>query len=154
MLILPYEYHESWNRYWRRRKYRQRIKGGSQGKRKKPHVLRLGGDDAPRQRRWRLRRITKLRWKIISPIKLLAKLQDAYVDMMICLAKKLANSSSNGGFLKGKKVTKSPQASLVVSFGEQVDSRLVMEIYKQLAASRQLSTEDVIGEALLEPISE
>lgn len=154
MLILPYEYHENWKRYWRRRNYRQRIKGGSQGKRKKAHVLRLGGDDAPRQRRWRLRRITKLRWKIISPIKFLAKLQDAYVDMMICLAKKLANSSSNGGFLKGKKVTKSPQASLVVSFGEQVDSRLVMEIYKQLAASRQLSTEDVIGEALLEPISE
>lgn len=138
MAILPAgEYFESLRRHWRRRKY-QRISGATHSKRKL-QVLRLGGGaaDAPRRRRlWRIRRIPKLHWKIVSPIKLLAKLSDAYAGMMICLANKMAN----GGFLRGKKPAK-PRHLVWASTGDQVDTRLVEEIYKQLVASRRLSTE-------------
>ncbi|KAJ4709862.1 Transcriptional repressor NrdR like [Melia azedarach] len=140
MEIFPLAYYARLKRYSRRRKY-QRIYGArsTHGKRKL-QVLRLGGGAASPRRFWRIRTISKLRLKIFSPIKLLAKFHQAYVDMMICLANKMANSTSNGGFLRGKKVAKAQQVSLVSS-GEEVDSKLVMEIYKNLAASRQLSTE-------------
>ncbi|KAJ4709863.1 Transcriptional repressor NrdR like [Melia azedarach] len=138
--ILPSSYHESLKRYWRRRKY-QRVYG-----KRKIQVLRLGGGAASHSQRrrlfWRIRRIPRLRLKIISPIKLLRKFHDAYVNMMICLANKIVNSSSNGGLLRGKKVAKARE--IMVSSGEEVvDARLVMEIYKKLTASRQLiSTDD------------
>lgn len=139
MAILPAgEYFESFRRHWRRRKY-QRISGATHSRKKLP-VLWLGGGspDAPRRRRrlWRIRRIPKLHWKIVSPIKLLAKLNDAYAGMMICLANKMAN----GGFLGGKKPAK-PRHLVWASTGDQVDTRLVEEIYKHLVASRRLSNE-------------
>lgn len=138
MAILPAgEYFESFRRHWRRRKY-QRISGATHSRKKLP-VLWLGGGspDAPRRRRlWRIRRIPKLHWKIVSPIKLLAKLNDAYAGMMICLANKMAN----GGFLGGKKPAK-PRHLVWASTGDQVDTRLVAEIYKHLVASRRLSNE-------------
>lgn len=139
MDIVHLAYHERLNRYWRRRKY-QRINGASHGKRKLK-ILRLGGGaaDAPRRHLWRIRRVPKLHWKMISPIKLLAKIRDAYVGMMICLANKMANTDINGGLFKSKKnIAKQREVSILVSSGEQVDSRLVLEIYNRLAASRQL----------------
>lgn len=139
MDIVHLAYYERLNRYWRRRKY-QRINGASHGKRKLK-ILRLGGGaaDAPRHHLWRIRRVPKLYWKMISPIKLLAKIRDAYVSMMICLANKMANTDINGGLFKSKKnIAKQREVSILVSSGEQVDSRLVLEIYNRLAASRQL----------------
>ncbi|KAJ4709864.1 Transcriptional repressor NrdR like [Melia azedarach] len=135
MAILSLAYYESLKRYWRRRKY-QRINGV---KRKKLRILRLGGGGSPR-RIWRIRRRNpKQHLKLISPIKLLEKFHEAYVGMMIAVAKKMANPNSNNG---GKKVAKDRQVSLVSS-GEEVDSKMVVEIYKKLAASRQLRTEEL-----------
>ncbi|GKV47310.1 hypothetical protein SLEP1_g54222 [Rubroshorea leprosula] len=68
----------------------------------------------------------------------LARFHDAYVDMMIRVENNLGKANGSGLF-GGKKIAKG-QHIAVVSGGEEVDSRLVMEIYKRLAASREFRT--------------
>ncbi|CAK7326645.1 unnamed protein product [Dovyalis caffra] len=115
-------------RYWRRKGY-QRLNGANKRKLK---IARLGSG-----RRWKLRIVpAQLHMKIASPIKILAKVHDAYIDMMIRLATNIG-SLNNKGFFRGKKVAKDQHISMVSS-GDEVDSRLVLEIYKRLAASRDL----------------
>ncbi|KAF9623470.1 hypothetical protein IFM89_003054 [Coptis chinensis] len=73
-------------RYWRARRY-QRLDGTITSK-KNMQVARLGGK---RKRSWRIRAIPKLklRFKLVSPIKVLATLRDAYINMMIGLEGKV-----------------------------------------------------------------
>lgn len=62
---------------------------GRKGFRKpKPKVQRLG-----RARSWRLR-MPKIRIRIVSPLKLLARLRDAYVNMMMSFAGKMGTINS------------------------------------------------------------
>ncbi|GMN73866.1 hypothetical protein TIFTF001_053757 [Ficus carica] len=78
--------------------------------------------------------------RLFSPLKALAKFHDTYVNMMVRLAGNVAHKSSGAGAFAGKKVAKSKQM-LVVSSGEElVDSKFVLEIYKGLAASRQMNS--------------
>jgi len=128
MEIISSACYENVKRYWRRNRY-QRLNGASKRKLK---IARLGSG-----RRWKLRAVPKLHMEIASPIKLLAKFHDAYIDMMLRLATNIG-SLNNKGFFRGKKVAKDQHISMVSS-GDEVDSRLLLEIYKKLAASRDMS---------------
>ncbi|XP_050132789.1 uncharacterized protein LOC126608825 [Malus sylvestris] len=133
MEIVSTTYYDNLKRYWRRRRY-QRLNGEIK---KKMRVAKLGGGGAkgsPR-RSWKLK--TKLRLlKFVSPIKLLAKLHNGYVDMMI----RMAGKAGGVGRIAAKKIAKPQDQISVASCGDElVDSRLVWEIYKRLAASRQLA---------------
>ena len=142
MEIVPITYYENLKRYWRRRRY-QRLHGSNQNK-KKMLITRLG-DGGSQRRQWKIRTskpklMISVR-RILSPVKILAKFHDAYVDMMIRFAGNMADKSTGAGAFAGKKVAKTKQISMVSSAGDQelVDSRLVLEIYKRLAASRQMA---------------
>ncbi|KAH7516459.1 hypothetical protein FEM48_Zijuj10G0137400 [Ziziphus jujuba var. spinosa] len=114
----------------------QRLSGSNKIKRKLK-VERLGDNETHSRRRcsWKIRALPKLRvLKLVSPAKLLAKFHDSYVDMMIGLAGNVATSKRVG--FAGKRVVAKDQQISVVSCGEEVDSRLVLEIYKRFAASR------------------
>ncbi|KAE8077249.1 hypothetical protein FH972_015828 [Carpinus fangiana] len=92
MEIVPSAYYESLKRYWRRRRY-QRLTNGGKNNRRKLKIARLGG---------RTRTLTskgmEFNINIVSPIKLLARFHDAYVDMMIRLASKVGNPNNVGLF--------------------------------------------------------
>lgn len=134
MEIVPYAYYESLKRYWRRRRY-QRLNGANYTtNRRKLRIARLGGNcsstTSTGRRLWRVKSSPKLSFDIIlSPIKVLTKFHDAYVDMMIRLAGNVGNPNSVD-LLGGKRVPKGRQIS-VVSCGEEVEGRLVLEIYKR-----------------------
>lgn len=129
MEMVSTSYYENTKRYWRRRRY-QRLSGSNNIKRK-VKVERLGDKETRGLcRSWKIR---KLR---VS--KLVAKFHDYYVDMMIGLAGNVAKSNRVG--IAGKRVVAKDQQVSVVSCGEEVDSRLVLEIYKRLAASRQVAS--------------
>ncbi|KAI3410705.1 uncharacterized protein J3R85_018560 [Psidium guajava] len=138
-MVRPSAYYEALKRYWRRRRY-QKL-SGSPAKRSKLKVMRLGGSGGSR-RQWKVRTAPKLRWKIsvasLSPVKLLAKFHNGYMDMMIGVACSVVKSTSSAGILRGKRVAKESQKISMVSTGEEVDGRFVVEVYKKLAASRQL----------------
>lgn len=136
MEISPISYFENLKRYWRRRRY-QKLSGANIKKRKL-QVTRLGDGKLCRHSKPR-RTMPKLKLRIVSPLHILSKFHDSYVEMTKGLASSVIKSANNGGVLAGKKVAKEKQITLV-SCGEEVDSRLVLEIYKRLAASRSVST--------------
>ncbi|KAL5571316.1 hypothetical protein UlMin_020913 [Ulmus minor] len=117
-------------RYWRRRKY-QRL-DGSKG-RKKAKIIRIGG--AP-TKRWRvmLRTTRRLRIKIgvLSPLKLWAKLKNAYINMMVNLAGTVGYLSTDNVFGAKRIPTSKSTDDKIVYSGEEVERRLVLEIYKAL----------------------
>ncbi|XP_022993314.1 uncharacterized protein LOC111489358 [Cucurbita maxima] len=121
----------SLKRLWRRRRY-QRLGSGTGAARSRS--FRLG-------RLWRIRRrAPKLRLKMVSPFKALARFHDAYVKMMMRVANSVGSMYAIGGYGNGKRIPKpSNQVSLVSCGGEQVDTKLVLEMYNKLAASKNLS---------------
>ncbi|KAF8390085.1 hypothetical protein HHK36_024606 [Tetracentron sinense] len=92
MEILSSPFHGSLKRYWRGRRY-QRLDGAITGK-KSMKIARLG---AKSRRFWKIRAFPKLRLKIVSPIKLLVRLRDGYINMMLGL-------ESNVGYLNNASV--------------------------------------------------
>lgn len=75
-----------------------------------------------------------------SPLKFLTKFHDAYVEMMMRVAKSVGNMYAIGAFGNGKRIPKPQnQVSLVSCGGEHVDAKLVLEIYNKLAASKNLA---------------
>ncbi|KAB1205614.1 hypothetical protein CJ030_MR7G017786 [Morella rubra] len=135
MEIVPSAYYQSLKRYWRRRRYK-RLNGANSNKRKLK-IARLGAGTA--RRLWRMRATPKISRNIIlSPIKLLAKFHDAYVDVMIRLATGNGGRSNDVGLFGEKRVAKGPQIS-TVSSGEEVDGRLVLEIYKRIVSTREIA---------------
>lgn len=129
-------YSDNVKRFWRRRRY-QRL--DPSGKNRKMRTVRLGNDKTPRQRVWKIRAKPKCRWllKMVSPVNLLTKFHDAYIDGMIRLAAKVGCLSRSPGVSRGKRLAKSRQVCLMPN-GEEVDTKLVMEMYKRIAASRDL----------------
>ena len=96
-------------------------------------MVRFGG----KQRRfWRIRQIPKLHLSMVSPLKLLAKLKNAYMSMMLNLAGSVGAMSAGNGF-GGKRIPKARQVLIAYS-NEEFDQRLVLEIYKSMIASREL----------------
>ncbi|KAA8532641.1 hypothetical protein F0562_032543 [Nyssa sinensis] len=127
MDILPSSaYFENIKRYWRRRKYR-RLEDDNK---KKLKMTRLGNK---KRRVWKIRLAPKLRFRVVSPIKVLAKFHDAYIDMMIGLA------GNNVGLFGGKRVPKG-RPPMISSSDEVVDGRMVM----RLVSTRELAALDVL----------
>ncbi|RVW77513.1 uncharacterized protein LOC117930456 [Vitis riparia] len=129
MEILSFQKSFGFGRHWRRGKY-QRLDVANK---RNVKMVRLGG----KQRRfWRIRQIPKLHLKIISPLKLLAKLKNAYVSMMLNLSGSVGALNS-GNVFGGKRVPKARQVPIAYS-NDEFDNRLVLEIYKSMIASREL----------------
>ncbi|XP_023539255.1 uncharacterized protein LOC111799925 [Cucurbita pepo subsp. pepo] len=118
-------------RLWRRRGYQ---KLGSDTRTTRSRSFRL-------RRLWRLRRqASKVQLKIMSPLKLLAKFHDTYVEMMMKVANSVGNIYAIGAFGNGKRIPKPRnQVSLATCDGEHVDAKFVLEIYNKLAASKNLA---------------
>ncbi|KAJ8761256.1 hypothetical protein K2173_001312 [Erythroxylum novogranatense] len=132
MELLSKPFPGTWKRYWRRKRY-QRIDGA--GSRKNTKTLRLGG---PKPRRvWKIKAV-KLRLRLFSPLKLWNKLKNAYVDMMLSLAGNAGYLSSDNVF-GSKRIPKARQVIPVVYSNEEVENRLIYEIYKALEATRDLA---------------
>ncbi|XP_041007551.1 uncharacterized protein LOC121252134 [Juglans microcarpa x Juglans regia] len=136
MELIPKPIRGSLKRCWRRQQY-QRLYG-SKTNRRNMKVMRFG--DSPR-RVWRIRSaIPKLRWKIGSPFKIWAKLKNAYINMMVNLAGNVGYLSTANVF-GGKRIPKGRQGTAAAVYSvEEVENRLIFEIYKVLQASRELST--------------
>ncbi|GKV47314.1 hypothetical protein SLEP1_g54226 [Rubroshorea leprosula] len=101
------------------------------GNRRRVKVIRLGGGTASTGGWiWKIRVIPKLRPRMSTSLfRFLARFHDAYMDM----------KANGGGLFGGKKIAKGQHVA-VASGGEEVDSRLVMEIYRRLAACREFRT--------------
>ncbi|XP_030499379.2 uncharacterized protein LOC115714763 [Cannabis sativa] len=127
MEIVPTTYYENLKKYLKRKKYHQKPT------KRKLLITRLGGGRGSGQRRWRRPRklMVGLRKIVVSPVKLLAKFHETYVDQMI----RLAGNMGGAGAFSGKKVAKRKEIAMVCCGSNQefVDSRLLMEIYKRLA---------------------
>lgn len=81
-----------------------------------------------------MKKVQKLGFKLLTPMKLLAKLHEAYIDAMIRLA-----SSKRIDHVKNeaKRVAKSqPIPMLSAPTNEMVDSRAVVEIYTRVVSTR------------------
>ncbi|KAI4352173.1 hypothetical protein L6164_006451 [Bauhinia variegata] len=126
--LIPKPTYGGIKRYLRQRQY-QRL-DGSGTDRKKTKIIRLRG--SPR-RYWRIKPIAKLRWVVKSPLKVWAKLRNAYVDFMLRLA------GNEDPFFGGKRIPKARQMSKVYS-GDAFEARLIYEISKVLVASRELNS--------------
>ncbi|KAJ7943094.1 Transcriptional repressor NrdR like [Quillaja saponaria] len=138
MEIVPNTYYENLKRYWRRRRY-QKLNDEKNKKKKKLKVLRLGSvRETNRGQVLRIRIIPKLKLGIISLIKYLAKFHDAYVDTMIRLSGNAGNSR-NYGLFGSKSILKSRQITMSCG-GEEVDGRLVFEIYKRMMSTREVAS--------------
>ncbi|KAH1081905.1 hypothetical protein J1N35_021666 [Gossypium stocksii] len=116
-------------RYWRRRRY-QRLHGGEVIKKKNVKVTKIGARSG---RFWKIKAIPKLRWR---PMKLLTKLKNGYMNMMIRLAGTVGHLTTENQF-GGKRIPKARKVALGYSSYE-FDQRLVYEIYKNLSATHEL----------------
>ncbi|XP_059441938.1 uncharacterized protein LOC132174246 [Corylus avellana] len=131
MKIVPSAYYESLKRYWRRRRY-QRLINGAKSNRRKLKIARLGGGT-----RTLTSKVMRFNINTVSPIKLLAKLHDAYIDMMIPLASNVKlGYPNNVDLFGGKRVPKGRRQISMASCGQEVDGKLVLGIYKRIASSR------------------
>ncbi|KAF8026851.1 hypothetical protein BT93_F3367 [Corymbia citriodora subsp. variegata] len=137
MDLLAKPFDGSVKRYWRRRKYR-RLNGD---RTRLLQVARLGsgGNTGSPRRSWKIKIARKLRLRTIyyAPYKILARLRDTYVNMMVRLAGKVGSLNTDN-FFGGKRVPKRRQPRIMYS-SEEVEARLVYEICKALQASREIS---------------
>lgn len=106
---------------------------GSSPYQKSMNTIRLGG--SPR-RAWRIKVVPKMRFKRVlsSPLRLWKKLKIGYVNMMLNLVK-----HQNSNVFGGKRVPMGRQLPTASYSPAEFDSRLVLEIYKSLVASRELA---------------
>ncbi|KAK1298605.1 hypothetical protein QJS10_CPB14g00223 [Acorus calamus] len=119
--------------YWRRRSYQRLDRSPNH---KTLRVVRLGGGNSgsPRRRRLiKVRPLAKLKLRMFSPLRLLVKLRDAYVDAMLGIRGPSASGSQmfgDGRVPRGRKVKES---------SKEFERRMILEIYKSIAASRGVS---------------
>ncbi|CAA2953387.1 Hypothetical predicted protein [Olea europaea subsp. europaea] len=92
------------------------------------------GSGSKEKRSWRIKITRKLRLKLSSPLKLWRKLKNAYIDMMLKLAR---NTGSGINLLGSKRIPKARQIPNGYSRTE-FENRLVLEIYKNMVASYEL----------------
>ncbi|KAI9128284.1 hypothetical protein K1719_001277 [Acacia pycnantha] len=126
-------------RYWRLGDTSNEL-GKAKKKKKKMKVVRLKGT----RRYWRIKAIPKLSLMLRSPLKLMNKLKNAYIDFMLKLSGKVKGGSLNftngigDGVFRQKRIPKSRQVTHKFSMNE-FEARLIYEISKVLIASRELN---------------
>ncbi|KAI3433197.1 uncharacterized protein J3R85_007087 [Psidium guajava] len=136
--MVPSAYYDNVKRFWRRRRRYRRLEQSSRSR--KMRTVRLGNDGSRWRRMWKMRvAMPRCRWllKMVSPVNLLSKFRDAYIDGMIWLAAKVSRLSCSSGVSRGKRLAKSRQVCLMPN-GDEVDAKLVMEMYRRIAASPDL----------------
>ncbi|KAK9118627.1 hypothetical protein Scep_016720 [Stephania cephalantha] len=90
------------------------------------------------RRVWKIIAIPKLRYlKIVSPIKLLKRLRDAYVNMMLGIT-----GNAGDSFFGNKRIPKARKVERVLK-GDEFEMKLMVEMYKSLVASRRLANQEV-----------
>ncbi|ONK54951.1 uncharacterized protein A4U43_UnF9360 [Asparagus officinalis] len=124
--------------YWRSRRY-QKLRNSATGN-KTRRVTRLGNGTRSSTRRFRLRSVFRIRFKfrVFSPLRIIARIRDAYVDSMLGIAGKGAPGLLGSGgpeCMLGRRI---PKARLVRPEPGDFEKRLVLEIYKSVMASREL----------------
>ncbi|KAK7340924.1 hypothetical protein VNO77_21642 [Canavalia gladiata] len=132
--LLPKPTYGGIKRYMRRRRY-QRLDGGvsiNGGKKTKTVRLRR----SPR-RHWRIKAVPRLSWIVRSPLKMLTKLKNAYMNFML-------KSMNTDNMFGDKRI---PQARKVTKgySGDAFEARLIFEISKALVASHELYPNDAFG---------
>ncbi|KAJ4974164.1 hypothetical protein NE237_007338 [Protea cynaroides] len=121
-------------KYSNKRTY-QRLDGGFTVKRNM-RVVRLGGNS---RRSWKIRGIPKLHLKIKSPImKILGKLRDGYINMMLGLAGNVTYLGDAKPVLEQKRIPKGRSPIPSVSKLQNFDKKLLLQVYNSIAVSREL----------------
>ncbi|XP_010268077.1 PREDICTED: uncharacterized protein LOC104605142 [Nelumbo nucifera] len=124
---------KGWKGYWKRREY-ERLDGS--GRRRKARVELTTVRLNRRKRFWRIRITPKLRLiRIPSPKKLLIRLRDAYVRMMLGFANTgVFSNGFGGGGAVGAGFARPPL--------KEYDEAVLVQIYKSLMAQGQLLPRD------------
>lgn len=122
-------------KYMRRRRYQRLHGGGATTGRGKMKVIRLRSPP----RHWRMGTIPKLRWMMRSPLKLMTKFKNAYMNFMLRLGVNVGALNTDNNISRGVKriIPKGRQGSKVYS-GDAFEARLIFEISKSLVASHEL----------------
>ncbi|KAE9595180.1 hypothetical protein Lal_00009281 [Lupinus albus] len=128
--LLPKPSYGGIKRYLRRRCH---VDVGANTGGKKVKVIRLRR--CP-HRYWRIRPITRVRWVMGSPLKMLAKLKDGYRNIMLRLESNLG-AKNNDKIFGGNRISKACQVFKGYSIDE-FEARLIYEISKTLVASHEL----------------
>ncbi|KAE8800981.1 hypothetical protein D1007_23485 [Hordeum vulgare] len=132
--------------HWRRRNY-QRLEAGGKSAARGSNTQRLGG---ARRVGWRVRlrgllvrRARAVRALVAAPGRLLARARDAYVGGMLAVARKASATALPGGGPEGiwaRRVPRRKQLPPATARASEFEQRLVMEIYKSIVASKELTT--------------
>lgn len=130
-ILFPKATYGGIKRYLRRQRYR-RLHGGAATGRRKMAIIQLRG---PR-RHWRLRTSGRLRWLMISPLKMLAKLKNVYMNLML----KMAGSTRaiNSDKIFGVKRIPNPRQVSKKYACDEFEARILFEISKTLVPSYEL----------------
>ncbi|KAK8928411.1 hypothetical protein KSP39_PZI017377 [Platanthera zijinensis] len=121
--------------YWRRTAYR-RLDGedGPSRRKVRSSTIELGG--GRRRRFWRIRASPRLRFlRVISPTRILSRIRDAYVRMMLAFASSGALGSYGGDGM---------DAFYALPIKEY-DERMILELYKSVISQGQLIPTRGIG---------
>jgi hypothetical protein len=138
--------------HWRRRKY-QRLENG-EGRSTRGNTQRLGGGVRRGSGGWRvrlrgllIRRVRVVRAVVALPGRLLCRMRDAYVGGMLTVARKAAVTAMPSDGMWTKRVPRRkhqklllPGAAAAQQGASEFEKRLVMEIYKSIVASKELTT--------------
>ncbi|KQK04741.1 uncharacterized protein LOC100830726 [Brachypodium distachyon] len=133
--------------HWRRRKYQRLDSASGAGGTRSHATKRLGGGGGGNGgARWGVRLRTLLRRVRVvraAPGRLLRRVRDAYVGGMLGVARRASAMAlpSAGEALCAKRVPRRKQLALPSAGGpSEFEKRLVMEIYKSIVASKELTT--------------
>ncbi|XP_004152233.1 uncharacterized protein LOC101222359 [Cucumis sativus] len=127
------KWYQGLRRYWKRKNYKKL--NGSSRRRRRLAQVELGSTRNTRRRFWRIKISPKFRFlrKIPSPKKLLLRLRDAYVNMMLGFANSRVFNTSYGG---GAAVCDG-----IPGFGQRLakeyDEKMILEIYKSVVAEQR-----------------
>ncbi|XP_058740026.1 uncharacterized protein LOC131612234 [Vicia villosa] len=122
-------------RYLSRRGYRRLDYGTTTtGQWKKMRIIRIVG---PR-RDWRIRTSPRLRWMIRSPLKLVTKVKNIYMNLMLKLAGNVGGALNTDNKFGVKRAPKIRQGSSKGYSSGAFEARLIFEISKNLVASHEL----------------
>ncbi|XP_019173009.1 PREDICTED: uncharacterized protein LOC109168440 [Ipomoea nil] len=128
VLSNPFKFNGAIKRALRRRKY-SRV----EGTRKSVKVVRFGS-----KRSWRIKAVPRLRWKMLSPVKLWTRIKNAYVKMMLSFAGNVGYLSGGAGNgIEQKRIGRGRGAKMGYTTTE-FENRLMYEIYKSLVPSMEL----------------
>ncbi|QCE12916.1 uncharacterized protein LOC114185876 [Vigna unguiculata] len=128
--LLPKPTYGGIKRYFRRRRYQRLDSGGAAtftGERK-TKMIRLRRSP---HRQWRMKAVPKLTWMVRSPLKMFAKLKNAYMKFML-------KSMNTDNMFGNKNTLKIDRQTSKVRKNDAFEARLIFEISKALVASHEL----------------